>query len=78
VAGGAPAHGVEIAPGKLVKVVDLAPADALYPTRAALVGHTCSVVEAALVPSGDGVYAGRLFCDDGKSWQVFKATVAVP
>ncbi|MDP2315581.1 MAG: hypothetical protein Q8P41_21965 [Pseudomonadota bacterium] len=64
--------------GKMVKVVDIAPADALYPTRAALIGHTCSVVESALAPINDGYYAGRLFCDDGKSYQVFMAKLSAP
>ncbi|MFZ5477014.1 MAG: hypothetical protein ACOZNI_09595 [Myxococcota bacterium] len=71
-----PAGGV--AAGKMVKITDVAAADALAGERAKLVGRTCSVVEAALVPSGDGLYAGRLFCDDGKSYQFFKVGVTVP
>jgi hypothetical protein len=64
--------------GKMVKVVDVGPADALYATRATLIGHTCSVVESPLVATGEGFYAGRLFCDDGKSYQGFMLKVAAP
>jgi hypothetical protein len=64
--------------GKMVKIVDFAAVDALYATRAALIGKTCSVVEAALSPTGEGFYAGRLFCDDGKSYQTFKVKVVAP
>ncbi|MDP2310382.1 MAG: hypothetical protein Q8P18_30475 [Pseudomonadota bacterium] len=64
--------------GKMVKVLDIGAADALYPTRTALVGRTCSVVEAPLVATGEGFYAGRLFCDDGKSYQGFMLKVGAP
>lgn len=64
--------------GKMVKVVDIAPADALHATKTEVIGRMCSVVESPLHPTGDGWYAGRLFCDDGKSYQVFMAKVTTP
>lgn len=66
------------AAGKMVKVVDIAPADAFYATRASVIGRTCAVVETPLFVTGPDLYAGRLFCDDGKTWQVFQAKVAAP
>ena len=67
-----------LAAGKLVKVLAVDALDTLYPLRSALEGHTCSVSEAPMVPSGPDLYAGRLFCDDGKQWQVFRVKVAAP
>lgn len=64
--------------GKMVKVVDVGAVDALYATRTTLIGRTCSVIEAPLVATGEGFYAGRLFCDDGKSYQGFMLKVAAP
>lgn len=67
-----------LAAGKLVKVLAVDALDTLYPLRSALEGHTCSVSEAPMVPSGPDLYAGRLFCDDGNQWQVFRVKVAAP
>ncbi|MFN7143001.1 MAG: hypothetical protein ACK4YP_04445 [Myxococcota bacterium] len=64
--------------GKMVKIVDIAPSDLLHAEKATLIGRTCSVVESALVDTGDGWLAGRFFCDDGKSYQAFKVKVAAP
>lgn len=64
--------------GKLVKVLAVDALDTLYPQRSALEGHTCSVSEAPMVPSGTDLYAGRLFCDDGKQWQVFRVKLTSP
>jgi hypothetical protein len=63
-------------PGAAVKITHIANEDSLSARRDALVGHGCSVLDSALVPTGDGVYAGRLFCDDGQTYQFFKVGVA--
>lgn len=66
------------AAGKLVKVADIGPADAHAAARGELVGRTCTVVEVPLYALPDGWFAGRLFCDDGKSWQLLQVKVAAP
>lgn len=73
-----PAEVFDFPAGKMVKVVDLAPADALHAEKSTLVGRLCVVVESPLHPTSEGHYAGRLFCDDGKSYQVFMAKVVAP
>ncbi len=75
----APVTGVRaFGPGKLVKVLAVDTLDALYAQRSAIEGHTCSVSEVPLVVSGTDLYAGRLFCDDGKQWQLFRVTLTAP
>lgn len=64
--------------GKMVKVVDVGTSDALYATRATIVGHTCTILENPLLAMPEGWYAGRLFCDDGKSYQLLQVKVAAP
>ena len=64
--------------GSLAKVVEVDVTDAHHPVRARLEGHTCSVIAAPLVPSGDTTFGGRLFCDDGSHWQVFRVRLAAP
>lgn len=76
--GASAASGATWGPGALLKVLAIDASDALYGQRGAVEGHTCSVVETAMVPSGEDTWAGRLFCDDGKQWQVFRAKVAKP
>jgi hypothetical protein len=71
-AAGAPAG---VGPGKLVRIESIDAADAFYGARDGLVGKRCTVMEAALVSSGGGSHAGRLFCEDGKNYQFFKVGV---
>jgi hypothetical protein len=78
VQGASVASGATWGAGALVKVLAIDASDALHSQRASVEGHTCSVVETAMVPSGEDTWAGRLFCDDGKQWQVFRARVAKP
>lgn len=77
-AGPAAPSGAAYPAGKMVKIVDIAPSDLLHAQKDAVIGRTCSVVESALVDTGDGWLAGRFFCDDGKSYQAFKVKVAAP
>ncbi|MDP2315977.1 MAG: hypothetical protein Q8P41_23980 [Pseudomonadota bacterium] len=69
-------QGAAVPAGQLVRIVDLAPADRYHADRAALIGLTCNVIEGPLVPSGDAWFAGRLFCGDGKDWQLYQVAVA--
>jgi hypothetical protein len=64
--------------GSLAKVVAVDPTDAHHAVRERLEGHTCSVIASPLVPSGDATFGGRLFCDDGSHWQVFRVRLAAP
>jgi hypothetical protein len=68
----------EWAAGTLVKVAGLEAQDVHAADAAKLVGRTCSVIVAPLVSSGEDTFAGRLFCDDGKQWQLFRVKVARP
>lgn len=61
--------------GRTVKVREVAPTDAHYARRGEVAGRVCTVVEDALAPTGEGWWAGRLFCDDGRAWQFFKVAV---
>lgn len=70
----APASGV--AAGKLVRIDAIDAGDAFFGARASLIGKRCTVMESALVPSGGGSHAGRLFCEDGKNYQFFKVGVS--
>jgi hypothetical protein len=65
-------------PGTRLRVAGIDDLDALAPQRGALVGHHCTVAEAPLVASGPDTWAGRLFCDDGARWQVFRARISAP
>lgn len=62
--------------GRMVRIVDVAAQDANHADRARLVGTTCTVTEAALMPSGDGWYAGRLFCGEMGARAVSRVAVA--
>jgi hypothetical protein len=69
-------QGEPVPAGRMVRIVDVAPADRHHADRASLVGKTCSVIEGPLVPSVDSFYAGRLFCEGGASWQLYQVAVA--
>lgn len=61
--------------GRTLKVREVALTDAHYARRGEVEGRVCTVVEDALAATGEGLWAGRLFCEDGRSWQFFKVAV---
>lgn len=69
-------QGEAVPAGRMVRVVDVGPADRHHADRASLVGRTCAVLEGPLVPSVGSFYAGRLFCEGGTSWQLYQVAVA--
>ena len=64
--------------GTLVKVAAVEETDAHHAARARLEGRTCSVIHTALVPTGPTTFGGRLFCDDGSTWQVLRVRLSTP
>lgn len=65
-----------ISAGRRVRVVDVANVDMLARDRERLVGLSCTVAEGPLLATGDGYYAGRLFCGEGQEYQFYQVAVA--
>lgn len=70
-------RGEPVPAGTRVTVEDLSPLDRYWPDRARLVGRTCSVLTAPLLPTGEDWYAGRLLCGSDE-WQLYQVAVSTP
>lgn len=65
-----------VSAGRRVRIVDVATVDMLSTERKQLTGLSCTVAEAPLISTGDGWYAGRLFCGEGQEYQFYQVSVA--
>jgi hypothetical protein len=68
--------GTPIPAGRIVRVVDISSSDLYFSDRRAWTGKVCTVAEAPLLPTGEGWYAGRLFCGEGAQRQFYQVAVA--
>ena len=69
--------GAVLKAGAWVILLDFAAEDAYYKDRASIVGKRCKVDTGTLGPTSGGYYGGNVLCEDGSSYYLFKAKVAL-